>query len=72
MKKSTVIKKEEEKKVKEKKLSEIEETLKKMEISFESSKHIVVDWGTSSVKMGLSGQDYPRVSSLIRSFTHPY
>ena len=61
MKKKDYDSKKEESKKKEKKLSEVEETLKKMEVTFESNKHIVVDWGTSTIKMGLSGQDYPRV-----------
>jgi hypothetical protein len=61
MKKKDYNPKKEEEKKKEKKLSEVEETLKKMEATFESNKYIVVDWGTNSIKMGLSGQDYPRV-----------
>jgi len=44
-----------------KKLSEIEQRVKKMETTFDESTMIVLDNGTESIKSGFSGQDLPRV-----------
>ena len=44
-----------------KKLSEIEQRVKKMETTFDESTMLVIDNGTESVKSGFSGQDLPRV-----------
>lgn len=44
-----------------KKLSEIEQRVKKMETGFDETSWIVIDNGTESVKSGYSGQDLPRV-----------
>jgi hypothetical protein len=44
-----------------KKLSEIEQRVKKMETTFDESNWIVIDNGTESIKSGYSGQDLPRV-----------
>ncbi len=44
-----------------KKLSEIEQRVRKMETSFDESTWMVIDNGTESIKAGYSGQDLPRV-----------
>ena len=44
-----------------KKLSEIEQRVKKMETTFDESTLYVIDSGTESIKGGFSGQDLPRV-----------
>ncbi len=49
-----------------KKLSEIEQQVKKMETTFDESTMVVIDNGTESIKSGFSGQDLPRVLLTFR------
>ncbi len=44
-----------------KKLSEIEQRVRKMVTTFDESTMVVIDNGTESIKSGFSGQDLPRV-----------
>jgi hypothetical protein len=48
-----------------KKLSEIEQRVKKMETTFDETTMFVIDSGTESIKGGYSGQDLPRVSYIL-------
>jgi len=48
-------------KIKEQKLSEIEEILMQMETKFDTKTYIIFDNGSAFIKAGYSGQDHHRV-----------